>query len=460
MGRPPSQPFARHLKGEWLELFERVSGRHDRHHLRGFMGYLSHLEIAPPAAAARHLEAYKAELRQRHVPRISQIGRDVAKTWNAMAKTCRAWPPNRLTLVDSLGFRSLPFTAFPRSFEMDVRAYLDRKPSKHDLFAKAGRKSFALATRSDRASKIRLMATIAVDCGVSATSFRSIKDLIEIDTAERLLEEIWRKHDYKPNGHAANLVRVLISIATHVKAKTSWIEKLRAAEKNMRPKESGMTERNRERLRLLTQDGNLRRLVRLPQVVLDSLNKNKPTVTDANRLQSALGMAILFCCPMREKNVVNLHDGQLDRDRYIVISGDEVKNQRTLHFKLPSRVEAMLGLYRRRYLPLLAKGNGAGLFVSRNGKRKLPSYFAAQLPKFIARETGLKMNVHLFRHLAGYIFLREHPGEYEPVRQLLGHDSIKTTIAFYTGFEEEETFSRYDAILDRLGRDEAGNVSP
>ena len=65
------------------------------------------------------------------------------------------------------------------------------------------------------------------------------------------------------------------------------------------------------------------------------------------------------------------------------------------------------------------------------------------------------MNVHLFRHLAGYLFLKAHPGEYEPVRQLLGHKSIQTTISFYVGLEEADAFRRYDLILDGYRQTEA-----
>ena len=103
--------------------------------------------------------------------------------------------------------------------------------------------------------------------------------------------------------------------------------------------------------------------------------------------------------------------------------------------------------------------NGA-LFISRYGKQKRPAQLGTQITRFISDETGLVVNVHLFRHLAGYIYLNEHPGEYEPVRQLLGHKSIKTTVEFYTGLEEASTFRRYDEILDRRGRLEAMHASP
>ena len=39
------------------------------------------------------------------------------------------------------------------------------------------------------------------------------------------------------------------------------------------------------------------------------------------------------------------------------------------------------------------------------------------------------------------------PGDYETVRQLLGHRSIETTMRFYCGMEQVTAFLRYDAII-------------
>ena len=89
------------------------------------------------------------------------------------------------------------------------------------------------------------------------------------------------------------------------------------------------------------------------------------------------------------------------------------------------------------------------LFVSWTGRQKTPAELGAQIPKFIRARLGLDINLHLFRHLAGYVHLSAHPGEYETVRQLLGHKFLKTTIDFYTGLEHAQSFRRYDEILER-----------
>ena len=135
---------------------------------------------------------------------------------------------------------------------------------------------------------------------------------------------------------------------------------------------------------------------------------------------------------------------------YLIFPAHEVKNAHDLEYPLSPRTLGLLDLYLKTYRPLLLKGEQSSkLFVSWSGRQKTPAELAAQIPKFIRTRLGLDVNLHLFRHLAGYVFLTAHPGEYETVRQLLGHKSLKTTIDFYTGLEHAQSFRRYDEILER-----------
>jgi integrase len=61
------------------------------------------------------------------------------------------------------------------------------------------------------------------------------------------------------------------------------------------------------------------------------------------------------------------------------------------------------------------------------------------------------MTVHQFRHAAGAIILKKRPGEYELVRQLLGHKNVQTTINAYIGLDGIQASEIYNKIiLDRI----------
>jgi integrase len=61
--------------------------------------------------------------------------------------------------------------------------------------------------------------------------------------------------------------------------------------------------------------------------------------------------------------------------------------------------------------------------------------------------TRLDMPAHRFRHAAAKIYLDRHPGEYELIRQFLGHKDIQTTIAFYAGAESASAARHFARMI-------------
>jgi integrase len=92
---------------------------------------------------------------------------------------------------------------------------------------------------------------------------------------------------------------------------------------------------------------------------------------------------------------------------------------------------------------------------ARNGGAKTPSKLAEQIKRTLRQESGIDLNAHAFRHLAALLFLREHPGEYETTRLLLGHKHLSTTTQYYCGFEQADALRRYDALIDRYHKKES-----
>jgi len=65
------------------------------------------------------------------------------------------------------------------------------------------------------------------------------------------------------------------------------------------------------------------------------------------------------------------------------------------------------------------------------------------------------MNAHLFRHATAKIYLDGNPGGYEVVRRVLGHCSIDTTTAYYTGLETAAAARHFDDTMLKLRKNAA-----
>jgi integrase len=96
----------------------------------------------------------------------------------------------------------------------------------------------------------------------------------------------------------------------------------------------------------------------------------------------------------------------------------------------------MIDEYVHDFRPIVLRGrNDEWLFPGQRGGAKSSILFSSQITQRIYQSTGLRMTVHQFRHAAGAIILKHRPGEYELVRQLLGHRNVQTTINAYIGLE-------------------------
>ena len=466
MARPISNPFAPHILPAAQSALDQTECRHTRSQLFGFTGYLGREGISLAAAKQEHLLAYGAECEAMGLKRPKQITRDTAHAWNRMIGK-PGWPKTQLVPPSSTR-SSIRYQDLPQTFKAGADSYFQQRDSwaDDDLFDASAPKPLAAATLKDRKGKLCQLVAHYVEAGGKLQDLEALEDLVNETTIKRILRHIWIKCGKAPNAHAANLARFLRLIAQyHCNAPENILLLIRNAEDKLKPEASGIAAKNTKRLRTIIEDKALPRLLSLPTDSIALLDPTNPTLGDAIKVQSALAMQIELEAPMRAKNLAALDveqhfDFVSDTQAHIIIESDDVKNHVKLNYVLGTRFMKLYRLYIDHYRPLLVgKHNTSALFISRTGRTKNPAELAAQLQSFIKDGTGLRMNIHLFRHLTGYIFLRHYPGEYEPVRQLLGHKNVKTTIAFYVVLEEDATFKRYGAILDELIAKEEGNDS-
>ena len=134
-----------------------------------------------------------------------------------------------------------------------------------------------------------------------------------------------------------------------------------------------------------------------------------------------------------------------------------MKNGVALEFPLPPETMDLIDLYLGDYRHLLADEPGDFLFPGKHaGRPKQNHALSRQINATVHKYTGLEMPAHRFRHTVGKIFLDRNPGQYEVVRQLLGHKNIKTTIEFYAGAEGAAAARHCSATILKLRVHEGG----
>jgi site-specific recombinase XerD len=118
-----------------------------------------------------------------------------------------------------------------------------------------------------------------------------------------------------------------------------------------------------------------------------------------------------------------------------------------MDFELPAETADILSWYVREYRPVLLKQPTDALFPGAGTGPKSSGALATQISKTVFKYTGLKVNVHLFRHAGGKIFLDARPGQYEVVRRVLSHRSITTTTSFYAGAETRAAGQYFASVI-------------
>ena len=446
------------LAPQWLVLLERVGDQYERARLSRFFSYASANGIEPNDVDDRAVSDFAGSLRRNSLlDRQTEIVRGLCVTWNRCVEKIEGWPAARVAVPNSRRDYALPPTAYPPSLVADVQAYMGHVAGA-DLFNATGRAPASPATLQSVRVCLFEMAAALVHSGRAPETIRSLADLVEPDALQTALTFVWARNGKRKTGHLHNFALIALKIAKYwVKAPPEKIAALQAIRRQVNPQNTGMTEGNRARLRQFDDPENLRRLINLPETIWHSIRRTGPIGRAAAvRVQLALAIGILLVAPMRMKNLASLNVSRhLSRTRpggvrHIVIPPEEVKNRAPLSFEIPGPLGELLDFYLDRCRPILSEDSKGYLFPApRTGGAKSSADLGVQIKRSIAREAGIALNPHAFRHLSAKLFLAAHPGEYETVRLFLGHKNLNTTVRAYCGLEQADALRRLDALIDR-----------
>src|SRR5207248_392723 len=269
------------------------------------------------------------------------------------------------------------------------------------------------------------------ESGIEPSAIQSLADLVSPDHFKRILRMRLDSVGGEENSFNLSLGQALIQIAFEwVRVDAQVFAELKRLVGKMPAPVMALTDKNKRALRQFDDRAVLRRLYSLPDRLWIEARRAKPHRLTLAKAQAALAIAILCYMPLRLQNLAAL---EFDTHLFVregpraistlELPAGEVKNRTELAFDIPPAVAQMLIEYRDRLAPKIIGHRPTRLFVNADGTPKNQAAVAGLIMNYLRRRAGIVLTPHQFRHLSAKVVLDTNPGEYETVRQFLGHKS-------------------------------------
>jgi integrase len=441
------------LAPEWEAFRALLPDRCFKTGLSRFMSYCTVHGLAPSDVTPETFTQFGGALETSMTRRPGAVYRDTCKLWNRAVESIPGWPQLSVSVPDRRRVFALPLESFPPGFQANVDRFLSGCANP-DVFSDEYCRPVRPLTTKGRKQKILMAATALVKSGVPVQEVTSLSVLVELDNAKAALRELFARKG-KKTGYLHHIATLLKTIAKHhVHADKETLESLRQLCSRLNPGGREMTEKNRRFLRQFADPQKLAALFHLPQRLLsDADHVGGERRGEAVKVALGVAIGIELLIPIRIDNLGGLrldrHIHQEGKRTFLSIPAHETKNNNPINAELTISLAQLLARYLKDYRPRLLDTPCPWLFPGENG-RKRSTGFGVQIGKLIAKEIGVTMTPHQFRHLAAKLYLDTHPDGHETVRQLLGHKSIATTMRFYRDLDAVLAVSRYGEMVEQL----------
>jgi Phage integrase family len=385
------------------------------------------------------------------------LHRTVALIWNEAVQHSHL----DLQCVVVPSFRRPPkridWTLLPARFRKDVDAFLTWCVGADPYAANVRAHALAPQTVKLRRNQIHAAATALLESGVDPKTIRSLRDLISPDNVKRILRRRNEMVGGRENIFNHDLARTLVEIARRwVKVPPVALDKLKRLAGKVPTPVSGLTNKNKTTLRQFDDPANGRRLYEFSNRLWAEVKRDStPSFRTLVKAQAALGVGILCYMPLRPQNLwalkfdehLFLHEGR-GAISSLEVPAYEVKNRMALAFDIPPHLAKMLIEYRNRLAPKVIGRRPDRLFVKADGTAKNQWAVAWLIRTYLRKRAGLQLSGHQFRHAAAKRLLDAEPGNFETVRQLLGHACLQTTVAAYAGISSRRAARHHQRLVE------------
>ena len=481
------------LSDEWAALYARIPDDHGngwKASLGRLISYCSDNDYPPDVVCDRLIERFECDLKATSLRgRPNDIVRGAIRGWNAAVDTISGWPQQRLTLreIKREGY-VLPIEAFSVGFQQSLKdylAFLAIPPLDDDDAPVRGLRP---STLRHREFQLRQIASVLIHTGVPNPELQSVAALATRENVNLVCQFFEQHHGRPDSAQIKGLLTILRPLARyHLKdpALTKWLARRQKVLCKGNTRRVGLTEKNRRRLAVFRDPNQVRDLVLLPFKLLKwaeagerpanavvgrgsgkKVKKLQPKDA-AILVRAAVAIELELMCPIRLENLAQLDFGKhfvrsrkgRDATIHLFIPGNRTKNGDDIELEIPRQSMALIELYMQKYRNLLIKPECRGrperfLFPAPDGSAKVGKNLASSVCEVMQRELGIEFNMHLFRHLGCYLFLKQNPGQYDVMRRVLGHKHVETTMRFYAEIEQSEAFRLFDQNVLQL-REEA-----
>ena len=298
-----------------------VTDQSVRRALASLARYCSGHGISPAEADNKVASSFLRHLEDVLVRKtMREIHRKACKAWNRASETVGGWPQQRLTVPTYQTRFTLPLSQFPKPLIEELDRYLAflERPG---LLAPKNVRPLKPISVLARRNQFHYFMSALVHSGYDPSKLQSLADLIAVDAMVQGLEYVIDPKR-RPQG-AAKASASLIATALKGLVTKGWVqvtpqhrEQINTICENLEVKHC-MTEKNRARLRQFNEPENMRRLLKLPQELLDRVKKDeaasKPKLSELKRallVEKAVIVELSLMAGMRRKNLGDLELGR------------------------------------------------------------------------------------------------------------------------------------------------------
>lgn len=442
----------------WNALLAQLSKMGYRDMTR-FAGWCTGYSIEPDdvdeTVFVRFLDALRTESTQLNPKERWHLPR---RTWNREVAALSGGAFPTIPNVETDRWRGLGWSDLPLSLVAEVDTYRQIMTTS-DPFNEDHR-AIKPVTAEGYCLALRRQVSRLVEDGTPVQTFTSLAECVRIDRVKRSLILLLdgRPIDDSTRPTLSATLNALLSFARFAESPEATIREIKRIADKERHRPSDLHPRNERRLEKLREPEALARFVMLPHTIAARIKPDgAPTIRQAQMMRHAAVLELLLHKPLRIRNVAELnfdqHIQRVKGDEGLVwrlhLPGVETKTGQRADGVINPTATALLERWRTVFRPALEPACSR-VFIGQSGDGLLPSTLSKSLHRLIKRELGLDVHAHLMRHFAAKNFLDAYPGEYETVRQLLGHKQIETTIRAYCGHDREAAHRRYDDVIARM----------